>query len=113
MVVPVERTSCATADAAGAEVAAPATRSLNWLDRAKPRTAGDAITVEIAADMSLAEVSCGAKVGPVLAGCCWFTPPTLWPASGILVVPIADRGFVIVVGCVDVMVVIAEGVGSF
>jgi hypothetical protein len=60
MVVPVERASLAVAVAAGAEVAPPATRSLNWLDRAKLWVAGDAITVETAAERVLVEVGCGA-----------------------------------------------------
>ena len=60
MVVPVEPVSFVTAVAAGAEVAPPATRFLNWLDRAKLWVAGDAITVETAAERVLVEVGCGA-----------------------------------------------------
>jgi hypothetical protein len=71
MVVPVERASLAVAVAAGAEVAPPATRSLNWLDRAKLWVAGDAITVETAAERVLVEVGCGAAaaVFVTLVGC--------------------------------------------
>jgi hypothetical protein len=74
------------------------------LDRAKLWLAGDAITVEIAAERPLAEVGCGAEVAAVLAGCGWLTQPTIWPAREVLVIPVAGRGFVTAVGCVDVVV---------
>jgi uncharacterized UPF0146 family protein len=79
VVVPVERASFVTAVAAGAEVAPPATRPLNWLDRAKPWVAGDAITVETAAERVLVEVGCG--------------------AAAAVVVLVAGTGLVTLVGC--------------
>ena len=112
VVVPVERASFVVAVAAGAELAPPATRSLNWLDREKPWVAGDAITVEIAAERSLAEVGCGAEAAPVLVACCWFSQLRGRFTGEVVVVPVAGTGLVTVVVCDDVVVDVAAGRGS-